>query len=302
MFLSALPKSTISGVSAIGTAIAVALVAAISLSAAPAIAQSSSSTIKPTIVLVHGAFAESSSWDGVVPLLQARGYRTIAAANPLRAVKSDADYVSEIIRSVPGPVVLAGHSYGGHVITGAATFNANVKALVYVAAFAPEAGESAADLSSRYPGSTLGPTLAPPVPLNDGGNDLYIQQDKFAAQFAADLPPEVANLMAVSQRPVTDTALKGTVKSATWKSLPSWSIYGANDKNIPPAMLAFMAKRANSKKTVVVANASHVVMVSHPKEVADLIIEAADSVTQYSYSNRTLACQTTTDQIRPCLN
>jgi len=143
---------------------------------------------KPTIVLVHGAFAESNSWNGVLTKLIAKGYPTIAAANPLRGVKSDANYVASILKSIKGPIVLVGHSYGGSVITNAVNDNKNVKALVYVAGFAPEMGETAADLSGRYPGSTLGPTLAPPVALPDGGKDLYIQQSKFHAQFAADVP------------------------------------------------------------------------------------------------------------------
>ncbi|BFM38393.1 hypothetical protein OLK001_03190 [Synechocystis sp. LKSZ1] len=161
---------------------------------------------KPTIILVHGAFAESSSWNGVLTKLIAKGYPVVAAANPLRGVKSDADYVSSILNSIEGPIVLVGHSYGGAVITNAVNGNKNVKALVYVAGFAPEAGETAVELSGRYPGSTLGPTLAPPVALPDGGKDLYIQQSKFHAQFAADVSIADAKLMAGTQRPITDVA------------------------------------------------------------------------------------------------
>ena len=161
---------------------------------------------KPTIVLVHGAFAESSSWNGVIVELNNEGYRTIAAANPLKSVKGDAATISALIRSLAGPVVLVGHSYGGPVITEAANGNANVMALVYVAGFAPDTGESSLTLSSRFPGSTLGNAIAP-VARSDGGQDLYIQPDKFHEQFAADVPEAQARLMSQTQRPVTDAAL-----------------------------------------------------------------------------------------------
>ncbi len=230
---------------------------------------------KPTIVLVHGAFAESSSWNPVITALQAKGYATIAASNPLRGVKSDASYVASIVDSVNGPVVLVGHSYGGLVISNAATDSSKVKALVYVGAFAPEKGETALALSGKFPGSTLGAALAPPVPLADGNKDLYIQQDKLPAQFAADLPLAEAQQMAATQRPVTEAALGEASGDAAWKVIPSWFIYGEKDKNIPAAALKFMAQRASSRKTVEVAGASHVVMLSHPQQVARLIDEAA---------------------------
>ena len=230
---------------------------------------------KPTIVLVHGAFAESSSWDSVLSKLIAKGYPTIAVANPLRGVKSDADYVANILKGIESPIVLVGHSYGGSVITDAVNGNKNVKALVYVAGFAPDTGETAAELSGRYPGSTLGPTLAPPVALPDGGKDLYIQQSKFHAQFAADVPIADAKLMASTQRPVTEAALNEASGVPAWKSTPSWFIYGDRDLNIPAAAHAFMAKRANSKETIAVKGASHVVMISHPDAVAQLIEQAA---------------------------
>jgi pimeloyl-ACP methyl ester carboxylesterase len=237
----------------------------------PASAQAS----KPTIVLVHGAFAESNSWNGVLTKLITKGYPTISAANPLRGVKSDADYVASILKGIEGPIVLVGHSYGGAVITNAIQGNQNVKALVYVAGFAPETGESAATLAGRYPGSTLAPTLAPPVALPDGGKDLYIQQSKFHAQFAADVSVADAKLMASTQRPITDAALNEASGAPAWKSTPSWFIYGDRDLNIPAAVHAFMARRANSKETIAVQGASHVVMISHPDAVATLIEHAA---------------------------
>ncbi len=231
--------------------------------------------VKPTVVLVHGAFADSSSWNGVVKILEKDGYPVIAAANPLRSVKGDAQSVADVLASVKTPVVLVGHSYGGPVISEAAYGNANVKALVYVAAFAPEKGETAAELSGRFPGSTLGPTLSAPVELADGGKDLYIQQDKFHDQFAADVSPADAKLMAATQRPVTVAALNEAATESAWKTVPSYFVYGDQDKNIPAQALAFMAERAHSKQTVVVKGASHVVMVSNPKAVASLIETAA---------------------------
>jgi pimeloyl-ACP methyl ester carboxylesterase len=254
----------------IGCVLAGALVTLVPL--APA----SAASAKPTIVLVHGAFADSSSWDGVIARLQKDGYTVIAAANHLRSVKGDADSVARVVRSVPGPVVLVGHSYGGAVISAAGTGNASVKALVYVAAFAPDVGESAATLSGKYPGSTLGGALAKPVDLGNGTNDLYIEQAKFHQQFAADVPADEARLMAAGQRPITDAALNEAAPAApAWKAVPSWFVYGKADKNIPAEASAFMAKRANAKKTVAIDGASHVVMTSHPAEVAALIAEAA---------------------------
>jgi pimeloyl-ACP methyl ester carboxylesterase len=172
-------------------------------------------------------------------------------------------------------VVLVGHSYGGMVISSAAQGHSNVKGLVFVAAFAPDAGETAAGLSGKFPGSTLGPTLAPPVPLPDGGKDLYIQQDKFHAQFAADVPAADAKLMAATQRPITEGALNEAASAPAWKSLPAWFVYGDQDKNIPPQALKFMADRAHGKQTVVVKGASHVVMVSNPQAVTKVIESAA---------------------------
>lgn len=230
---------------------------------------------KPTVVLVHGAFADSSSWDGVVADLTRDGYHVVAAANPLRGVASDAAAVRTVINSIPGPVVLVGHSYGGAVISAAADGAANVKSLVYVAAFAPEVGETIFDLTGKFPGSTLPPTLDKPVDLPGGAHDLYIQQDKFPAQFAADVPLAKARLMAVAQRPLTDAAGGEKAVATSWKTLPSWWVYGEADRNIPPAAMKWMAERANAKKVVAIPGASHVVMISHPHEVATLIEAAA---------------------------
>jgi len=247
----------------------------IALSLACPVTQAESS--KATVVLVHGAFADASSWTGVIRILQKDGYHVIAAANPLRGVKSDATVVSDILSTLPSPVVLVGHSYGGSVISAAANGHENVKALVYVAAFAPELGENAIGLSGKFPGSTLGPTLAPPISLASGDKDLYIDQGKFHVQFAADVSAADANVMAAAQRPITEAALNELSANPAWKNIPAWFVYGDQDKNIPPQALAFMAERAKSRQTVVVKGASHVVMMSNPAKVARLIETAGEA-------------------------
>jgi pimeloyl-ACP methyl ester carboxylesterase len=250
------------------------LLSAALLLSGSAMAQTQAPPAKPVIVLVHGAFAESSSWDSVIARLEKDGYTVIAAANPLRGVASDAAAVSGIVKSIKGSVVLVGHSYGGPVITEAANGHSNVKALVYVAGFAPEAGESSLTLSSKFQGSTLGDSLTT-IALPDGDADLYIRPDKFHAQFAADVPAAQAATMAATQRPVTLSALGEPSRVASWKTLPSYMIYGTADRNIPAAVMKFMAERARARKTVEIAGASHAVMVSHPEEVAALIETAA---------------------------
>jgi len=233
---------------------------------------------KPTIVLVHGAFADSSSWNGVVPILMHDGYQVVAAANPLRGPKSDGAYVHALLATIKGPVVLVGHSYGGMVISNAANGARNVKALVFVAAFAPETGESAGGLNGKFPGSLLGTALAPPVPLPDGGHDLYVIQDKFHDAFAPDLPEGPARVAAVAQRPISDIAFGEAATAPAWKSIPSWAVYGDHDTAIPPKLEAFMAERIHARETVVVKGASHVVMITHPDAVAKVIEDAAAGV------------------------
>jgi pimeloyl-ACP methyl ester carboxylesterase len=252
---------------------AAALTAATALSGAQV--HAAEPTQSPTVVLVHGAFADSTSWNGVVERLQKDGVKVVSAANPLRGVADDARYVSSLVDAIPGPVVLVGHSYGGAVISNVtAREQKKVKALVYVAAFAPEVGESAGKLAGQFPGGTLGQALAPPVPTADGGKDLYIDQGKFWKQFAADVKESEARLMAAAQRPIAEAALGEPSQRASWKQLPSYFVYGTADKNIPAAALEFMAKRANSRNTVVVKDASHVVMTSNPGPVAKLIEQA----------------------------
>lgn len=230
----------------------------------------------PTVVLVHGAFAESSSWNGVITRLEGKGYSVIAVANPLRGLKTDAEYLDRLIGSIKGPVVLVGHSYGGEVISEAV--GKNVVSLVFVAGIAPEPGESATTLGSRFPTGTLSQTLAPPVPLKDGQKDLYIDQGKYWRQFAADSSKAVSAQMAATQRPITEAALSEPAQGEqSWHRLPSWFIYGSLDRNIPHDLHAFMARRAHGREVIEIKGASHALMVSHPDEVAAMIERAAST-------------------------
>ena len=231
--------------------------------------------MNPTIVLVHGAFAESSSWDDVVaPLLDA-GHRVVAQACGLRGLASDAAAVSDLVRSIDGPVLLVGHSYGGAVITGVAADAGQVVGLVYVAGFALLPGESCADASALVPGGTLGDTVTT-VALSDGGVDLYIAPDRYHDQFAADLPEEKTRLMAVSQRPATQASLAEPSGDAPlWRSAPSWFVFGDQDRNIPVGAHRIMAERAGARRVLEIAGASHVVGMSHPAETVAMIEEAA---------------------------
>ena len=229
----------------------------------------------PTIVLVHGAFAESSSWDGVIDPLVEAGHPVIAAANPLRRLASDAATVADVVRSVEGPVVLAGHSYGGMVVSNVAADAGEIVGLVYVCGFAPEPGDSAFTLSERFPGSTLGDTLRP-VPRSDGTTDLYISTDRFHEQFCADVPATKAARMAATQRPVTQEALTdGSGERPLWREVSSWFLIGEEDRNIPAELQRFMAKRAGAQRVVEVPGASHAIAVSRPEATAELILEAA---------------------------
>lgn len=232
---------------------------------------------KPTIVLVHGAFAESASWNGSIHRLQDQGYTAIAAANPLRSIPSDAAFVASILRSIEGPIVLVGHSYGGAVMSSAALGNGNVKALVFVSGYAPDQGETLGELTGRFPGSTLLGTLAP-VTLADGSKDLYIRQDKYHQQFTADVPIAQAALAAATQRPLRDVTLTERAGPAAWRSIPSWFVFAELDKNIPAAAHRFMAERAKARETVEVKGAAHALPVSQPDAVADVILRAAGHV------------------------
>jgi pimeloyl-ACP methyl ester carboxylesterase len=231
--------------------------------------------MKPTVVLVHGAFAESSSWDGVIDPLLDSGHPVIAAGNPLRGLAADAAAVADVVRAVDGPVVLAAHSYGGIVISNVPADAGEIVGLVYACGFAPEPGESAFSLASMFPGSTLGDALRP-VPRSDGTTDLYITTERFHEQFCADVPAPQAARMAATQRPVTQEALtEPSGERPLWREVPSRFVIGEEDRNIPAALQHYMAKRAGAHLTLEIPGASHAITVSHPQAVAHQILEAS---------------------------
>lgn len=231
--------------------------------------------MRPTIVLVHGAFAESASWDNVIDALAEAGHPVIAAANPLRGPAADAAAVADLVRAVDGPVVLVGHSYGGMVISNVPADAGQITGLVYVCAFAPEPGETCNALAERFPGSTLGQALRT-VPRGDGSTDLYIVTERFHAQFCADVPAPRAARMAATQRPVTLEALtEPSGDRSLWRDVPSWFVIGEQDRNIPVVLQRFMAKRAGAAASLEIPGASHAAAVSHPGETAEVILAAA---------------------------
>jgi len=240
---------------------------------------------KPTIVLVHGAWADSSSWSGVIQRLQADGYTVLAPANPLRDLQSDSAYLSSFLAQVPGPIVLVGHSYGGTVITNAANGNSNVKALVYVSAFIPDQNENTFQLVGKdshivppgNSGANLTPLGLPPFPPTNF--DLYINPASFRDIFAADVSAEQTSIMAVTQRPAAYTAFaeKLAVRPA-WKSIPAWAILGGADHAVGTDAALSMAKRAAGSRVVEIPGASHALMVSHPDAVTAMILAAARGI------------------------
>src|SRR3954452_22663269 len=231
--------------------------------------------MRPTIVLVHGAFAESASWDQVIDRVVDAGHSAIAVANPLRGLAADAACVSDHLRAIEGPIVLVGHSYGGAVITNVDREAGEIIGLVYVAAFAPLPGDSCFELSAVFPGSTLRGTLQA-VARSDGTTDLTIARERFHDQFAADVPAGQAARMAAAQRPVTQEALvEPSGDRPLWKKLPTWFVFGEEDRNIPQALQHSMAERARARRTVAIAGASHALAVSHPEAVVQLVREAA---------------------------
>jgi pimeloyl-ACP methyl ester carboxylesterase len=232
--------------------------------------------MRPTIVLVHGAFAESASWDPVIDRLLNAGHPVTAVANPLRGVASDAACVSDHIRSIEGPVVLVAHSYGGAVITNVDPDAGEIVGLVYVNGFAPDAGENCFQLAAMFPGSMLGEATVQPVPRSDGTTDLYVARDPFHDIFCADVPAPQAALMAVTQRPPTQEALvEPSGERPLWKSVPSWFLIGEEDHIIPAALQHYMAERARAHRTIEIPGASHLVPVAHPGATAGLILDAA---------------------------
>jgi len=230
----------------------------------------------PTIVLIHGAFAESASWDGVIDPLRSAGHPVIAAANPLRGLVADAGSVSDVVAGIEGPVVLAAHSYGGAVMSNVDPACGDIVGLVYVNAFAPDAGETCFALAGKYPGSMLGETTLRPVPRRDGTTDLYIVADRFGELFCADVPAPRASRLAVTQRPATQEALvEPSGARPLWNQVPSCFVIGDGDRIIPPAVQHYMAQRAGSRRTIEIPGASHGTTVSQPHAVAELILHAA---------------------------
>jgi pimeloyl-ACP methyl ester carboxylesterase len=228
---------------------------------------------KPTIVLVHGAWADSSSWSGVITPLQRQGYTVLAAPNPLRGLASDSAYVRDFLATVPGPIILVGHSYGGAVITNAATGNDNVKALVYVDAFAPDAGQFVNELVGSDSALAGDPATLfdirpyPGAPAGDA--DVYLKPQVVVDSFAQDLPRREALLIAATQRPLTVSAGTELSGPPAWKTIPSWYLLGTQDRIITPAAQLAMAQHAGSQITRV--RASHVSLISHPDAVVRLI-------------------------------
>jgi pimeloyl-ACP methyl ester carboxylesterase len=231
---------------------------------------------KPSIVLVHGAWADSGSWDGVVKRLQADGYTVYAPPNPLQGLPYDSAYLADFLHSISGPIVLVGHSYGGAVITNAATGDPQVKALVYVDAFAPAQGQTLAQLLAAYPGS-----CAVPANLNvvafpgapSGVGDAYIKQSVYPSCMANGLPAAEAHVLAVTQRPIATVALTQQSGVPAWKTIPSWAVVGTADHAIPLALQLAMAKRAHAHITKV--DASHLSMISNPGVVTNVILDAS---------------------------
>jgi pimeloyl-ACP methyl ester carboxylesterase len=236
-------------------------------------------SVKPTVVLVHGAFTDASSWTGVIERLQRAGYTVLAPADPLRSVTGDGTYIASVLASIKGPIVVVGHSYAGMVITNAAAGNPHVKALVYVSAYIPAVGESAVKLTGQFPGSELTSALQQ-VPFEDGGTkgvDLYLKPASYRQVFlGSTVSPARAAVLAAEQRPLTYAAATQPSQKAAWKTIPSWDLISMQDQIIPPAAQVFMAHRAHAH--VVEVNSSHASPIVHPAAVAALIMQAAAKV------------------------
>src|SRR5688500_12991401 len=248
--------------------LAAALAAILPLGATLATTPSSARAAgKPTVVLVHGAFADASGFGAVTSRLQRRRYTVISPANPLRGPASDAAYVASVMRTISGPIVLVAHSYGGAVISEAANQVTNVKALVYLDALALEAGESNLDIAERFPSKIL-PALQPrPFPQADGseGTDFYIDPAQFRSVFAADLPARIVARMATAQRPISLAASVEKSTEPAWKTIPSWYVVGRQDRVFTAEAQRFMAERAGSRVTEI--NSSHAGFISRPGKV-----------------------------------
>jgi pimeloyl-ACP methyl ester carboxylesterase len=268
---------------AIVTAVCATALAAVVLADHSAAAAATTTQAKPTVVLVHGAWANNASWSRVIKRLQNDGYTVVAPPNPLQSLNGDAETIADFLQTIPGPIVLVGHSYGGMVISNAATGNPNVKALVYVDAFIPDQGESALGLDSSQPGSVLG--AGPPntvfnfVPFPGaapGDALLYVKPSVFLKGFANDLPAKQGAILAATQAPVTFSAVTAPSGPPAWKTIPSWDLVGTIDNAIPSSIQLFMANRAHAQITEV--KAGHLSMISQPAAVTKVILDAAESV------------------------
>ena len=263
-------------------ALALALVVALATCAGSALAASPPARpaqAQPTIVLVHGGWADSSGWNSEVTALARLGYPVIAPANPLRGLASDAAYIRSILQTIHGPIVLVGHSYGGAVITNAAVGVPQVKALVYIAGFAPDTGESLVQLVTMNPGSEIGQNVIArkyPLPGGGEGTDLYLTEHGFETAFASDLPKGAADQLWAEQRPFSQEAFASKSGEPAWKTIPSWYLVTTRDHAIPPATQRFMAARAHA--SVFQVAASHVPMISQPAATLQAILAAARSV------------------------
>jgi pimeloyl-ACP methyl ester carboxylesterase len=236
-------------------------------------------TDAPTVVLVHGAFADGSSWAGVIERLQRRGVTTAAVANPLRGISADSAYVASVLAQTPGPVVLVGHSYGGAVISNAAAQAGNVVGLVFVAAFAPDEGETLGQVEDGSKDSVLNSALVPrQYPTADGGSatEFFIDPAKAREAFAGDLSDDQAALIAAVQRPVAQLAFTEPNGPPAWKNRPCWAVVATGDKAAGTDVVRSMAERAGA--TIREVDGSHVIMVSQPDVVADVILEAVGAV------------------------
>jgi pimeloyl-ACP methyl ester carboxylesterase len=241
---------------------------------------SDNETSRPTVVLVHGAYADASSWNGVVERLLAAGIKVTAPANPLRGISIDSAYIASVLEQVPGPVLAVGHSYGGAVISNAATDAKNVVGLVYVAAFAPEEGETLGDVEADSKDSVLSSALVPlHYPTGNGGDqgvEFAIDPARIQDAFAGDLPAEQTAVMAVTQRPATELAFSEPSGPPAWKHLPCWAVVATGDKAAGTDVIRSEAERAGAKITEV--EGSHVIMISQPQVVTDVIVEALAAV------------------------
>ncbi len=265
-------RSTLLGLAVLGVIAGSATVATAS-TGTTSTGTTSHSDVRPTIVLEHGAWADGSSWNGVVTRLQRDGYTVDVPPDPLRGVASDSAYLASYLATIPGPIVLVGHSYGGFVTTDAATGNPNVKALVYVDAYIPAQGDTLNSLTAQFPGSRIAPTALAFVPSAGGVVDAYVQPAMFRAILANDLSATQVALLAATQRPIAASALGEVSGPPAWTSVPTWAVIGTEDHALPPAAQEFMAQRAHARVTRIAA--SHLSLISHPDAVERVIVEAA---------------------------